>query len=46
MKGNQFKTLVKEKTPKEIIYSHIHGNLFLTNKQLEQIINLKNGVKK
>ncbi|MBQ7798758.1 MAG: hypothetical protein IJ371_06525 [Clostridia bacterium] len=36
------KKLKKEKTPKQIIYLHCHNEIYLTSKQLTEIIELKN----
>lgn len=46
MKNIELKRLQKEKTPKQIIYLHIHNVINLTSKQVDKMINLKNGVKK
>lgn len=36
------KKLKKEKTPKQIIYLHCHNEIYLTDKQLNEMIELKN----
>lgn len=42
MKTKDFKKLLKEKTPKEIIGMHINWKIFLTNRQLDILIEKKN----
>lgn len=42
MKTIEFKKILKEKTPQEIIGLHTHWKIYLTNKQLQQVIDLKN----
>lgn len=36
------KKLKKEKTAKQIIYLHCHNEIYLTDKQLNEMIELKN----
>ena len=43
MTNKNFKKIKKEFTPKQIIYRHCHNLIFLTSKQLDEIIKLKNG---
>lgn len=47
MKIKEFKKLKKEMEPKKIIYRYCHNLIYLTSKQLDEIIELKNrkGVK-
>ena len=42
MKNKDFKKLSSEKTPEEIIGMHISWKIFLTNKQLDILIEKKN----
>lgn len=39
----EFEKLLKEKTPKQIIRMHCNWVINLTNKQLDKVIELKNG---
>ena len=43
MTNKNFKKIKKEFTPKQIIYRHCHNLIFLTSKQLDEIIKLENG---
>lgn len=38
MKTKDLEKLKKEKTPQQIIALHIHNKLFLTNKQINELI--------
>ena len=38
MKMKELKQLKKKKTPQQIIALHIHNRLFLTNKQINELI--------
>lgn len=38
MKIKNLKQLKKEKTPQQIIYLHCHNKIFLTNKQIDELI--------
>lgn len=42
MKKKEFNKLLKEKTPKEIIYMYTMWKINLTDKQLDYVIDLKN----
>lgn len=42
MTNKNFKKIKKEFTPKQIIYRHCHSLIFLTSKQLDEVIELKN----
>lgn len=42
MRIKDFKKLKKEKTPKQIIALHIHNLIYLTDKQLDEVLELKN----
>lgn len=42
MVRKELKKLMNEKTPKEIISLYIHNRLYLTDKQLTELIILKN----
>lgn len=42
MKIKEFKKLVKQETPEKIITMYYMDQIYLTDKQLEQIIKLKN----
>ena len=42
MRIKDLEKLKKEKTPKQIIYAHIHNKIFLTDYQVEQLIKEKN----
>lgn len=46
MEDKQFKKLLKEKTPKELIRGFIHSEYNFTSKQLDKCIELKNKQKK
>lgn len=41
MKLKNFKTLLKEDTPKHIIFLHTISRIYLTNNQLQKVIDLK-----
>jgi hypothetical protein len=41
MKIKDFNKLLKEKTPKEIIAMHTHNKIYLTEKQLEKLFELR-----
>ncbi len=42
MKAKNYKKLLKEKNPKEIIRLYCNNKIFLNSKQLDEIIKLKN----
>ncbi len=42
MKKKEFNKLLKEKTPKEIINMYTTLKIYLTDRQLDYVINLKN----
>lgn len=42
MRANEYKKLLKSKTPKKIIYMHVASKINLTSKQLDEVIALKN----
>ena len=42
MRIKDFKKILKDKTPEEIIYMHISWKIYLTNNQLEKVLELKN----
>jgi hypothetical protein len=48
MKSKDFKKLLKEEDPKHILFRYTHGcysqvkGVYLTDKQLQQVIDLKN----
>lgn len=37
-----FKKILKDKTPEKIISMHISGKIYLTNNQLDKVLELKN----
>lgn len=41
MRIKDFKKILKDKTPKEIIYMHISWKIYLTNNQLKKVLELK-----
>lgn len=41
MNEREFKKLLKAESPKKIIYMHTNGNINLTSKQLDKVIELK-----
>lgn len=43
MERKKLEELLKSKSPKEIIYLHCHNKIYLTGKQLNELIELKNG---
>lgn len=43
MDSKSFKKLLKNDNPKHIIYMHCDGRIYLTRKQLDKVICLKNG---
>lgn len=43
MKIKEFKKIIKNKQYKKLIYDHINEKIYLTNKQLDIVIALKNG---
>lgn len=43
MKKVDVKKLLKEKNPKEIITDYMEGKIYLTQGQLQSVINKKNG---
>lgn len=38
MRNNTLKKLLKEKTPQQIIYLHCHNKIFLTGRQIDNLI--------
>lgn len=46
MKTIEFKKLLKEDNPRHILHKHINSLIFLTDRQVQKVIDLKNGVKK
>ena len=46
MKANELKKLLKEKTPRQIITDYMENKIFLTQSQLQQVIDKKEGVDK
>lgn len=42
MRNKDFKKLIKEYSPENIIYKHISWNIYLTDKQLDKVIKIKN----
>ena len=42
MKIKEFKKLKKQLDPKKIIYKHCNLEIYLTDRQLQEIIDLKN----
>ena len=43
MKANELDKLLKEKTPNQVLTKHILGEIYLTNSQLDKVIELKKG---
>ena len=46
MKAKELKKMLKEKTPKQIITDYMENKIFLTQSQLQQVIDKKEGVDK
>ena len=46
MKAKELKKMLKEKTPKQIITDYMGNKIFLTQNQLQQVIDKKEGVDK
>lgn len=46
MKAKELKKLLKEKTPRQIITDHMECKIFLSQRQLQQVIDKKEGVDK
>ena len=46
METKAFKKLLKEKEPKKIIYMHCNHEIYLTGKQIDKLIDLKEKEKK
>lgn len=42
MRNKDFNKLLKEDSPENIIYKHISWKIYLTNKQLDKVIEIKN----
>jgi len=42
MKNKEFNKLLKTEKPKKIIYMHCFEKIYLTGKQLDKVIDLKN----
>lgn len=42
MKKIEFKVLLKNENPQNIIYKHIHEKIYLTDNQVKTVLNLKN----
>lgn len=43
MERKKLKELLKVKSAKEIIYLYCHNKIYLTGKQLDEMVELKNG---
>ena len=41
MRTKDFNKLIKEKTPREIIAMHTHNKIYLTDKQINKLIELR-----
>lgn len=46
MKAKELKKMLKEKTPRQIITDYMQGTIYLTQKQLQFVIDKKEGVDK
>lgn len=44
MKIKDFNKIKKQLEPKKIIYKHCNSEIYLTERQLQEIINLKNKI--
>jgi len=41
MRIKEFKKIIKEKTPRDIIAMHTHNKIYLTDKQIDKLIELR-----
>ena len=46
MKTIEFKKLLKEDNPNHILHKHINSMIYLTDRQVQKVIDLKNGANK